>query len=133
MPAEAALQLPGWQTIGIEVSGFVRLLGYELAGEFAPAATLTLDLYWQPLAHTYGDYTVFVHLLRTAESGMQVVASNDRKPCDNSHLTWNWQPRAIIHDTVQLHLPPDLSPAPYELTVGMYDTLTGERLAVQRR
>ena len=60
---------------------------------------------------------------------MQVLASNDRKPCDNSHLTWNWQPRAIIHDTVQLHLPPDLPPGPYELTVGMYDTLTGERLA----
>jgi hypothetical protein len=59
------------------------------------------------------------------------VAQADHRPLENLYPTTLWPPGETIRESSQLALPSDLSPADYELWVGLYLLETGERLPVQ--
>jgi hypothetical protein len=104
-----------------------------LAAEVTPAAgitsTIVLTLTWQTLAPLETDYTVFVHLL----AGETKVAQADSWPCGGECPTHEWQSGEIVVDVHEITLPARLQAGPYRVALGLYDGVTGERVAVAGR
>jgi hypothetical protein len=92
----------------------------------APGDKLTVTLVWQAHQATPTDLKVFVHLLGTDG---QMVTQQDNMPRLNTRPTSTWQPGEQIIDRYELTIPEGTPPQTAELLVGMYDPLTGERLA----
>ncbi|MCB0213692.1 MAG: hypothetical protein KDJ52_30400, partial [Anaerolineae bacterium] len=110
----------------------VKLLGVDpnlatacTAGPLADCA-MTLTFYWQPTALTDVDYTVFVHIRN--DSG-ETVAQNDRPPLAGAYPTALWDIGEIIRDEMTIPLTA-IAPGRYTIALGMYDPVTGARLAV---
>jgi hypothetical protein len=117
---ERAFDTPGSATrAGHDLGHQVALYGYELqAGE-----ATTLTLYWQSLAPTDHDYTVFVHIL---DASGRIVAQADAQPRDGAYPTSLWVPGEFIADPYTFSLPPGA----YTLNIGLYLSETGARLPV---
>ncbi len=111
-------------TLTVKLGETIALQGYDLR---LKAQTLQLKLYWESLAQTETDYTVFVHL---RDDAGKTVAQMDGPPLAGSYPTSLWDSGEIIPDTFTLNLPPGLERGTYRLVVGLYDPLTGARLAV---
>jgi 4-amino-4-deoxy-L-arabinose transferase-like glycosyltransferase len=114
--------------------GRVRLLGYGWAPEDAVQAgtALRVDLHWQAL-HTLGtNYTVFVHLVGgyNPATGGPLWAQDDSWPLGGGHPTTRWQPGQVVADRHVIEVPEGTPPGVYQVQVGLYDALTGERLSV---
>lgn len=102
----------------------LRLHGYNL--EIKPDV-LHLTLHWQALRQMAVDYKIFIHLHK-AESGA-LVAQADTMPRQWSYPTSWWTAREVVFDTMTL--PVDSIPSgKYYLAIGVYDSLTGERLDI---
>ena len=103
----------------------VRLLGYDLTTRpMRTGEDLDLTLYWQCLAEMETSYTVFVHLLGI---NGQIIRQRDSVPVDGRLPTTAWVTGEIIVDRYEL--PIGELGGPHKLAVGMYNPLTGERLA----
>ncbi len=107
--------------------GVARLLGYSMAGDLEPGGEIHLTLFWQALAETDQDYTVFVHLV--GEKG-HVWGQGDSPPADGFYLTTEWEEGEIIRDQHRLAILPEAPVGEYQLDVGIYLVSTGERLPV---
>jgi hypothetical protein len=112
------------------LGGVVSLVGYDVApqqvSESATPAPLEVTFYWQALATMNDDYTVFVHIKN--EAG-EVVAQKDGPPAGGIYPTSLWDIGETIEDETVVPLD-RLEPGSYELVVGLYDPVTGERLTV---
>lgn len=104
----------------------ISLLSYQLAGD---QESLTLN--WQANAAIEIDYTVFIQAWSTAgvaQVGLGTYAAGfDGPPRQGDYPTSLWRPGDIVVDTHPL----DLSRLPdglYELIVGLYHPVNGERL-----
>jgi len=87
----------------LEFGSLARLLGYEVTPTAVePGDTVKVTLYWQTLARTDQNYTVFVHLL--SEVGT-MVAQRDTYPGLGSYPTTVWEPGLVFADTYRLHIP----------------------------
>jgi hypothetical protein len=109
----------------------VTLLGYDMKLE---PKTLHLTLYWRSEARLPADYTTFVHVRdsagqATGQSGT-IVAQMDRPPADGAYPTSLWDPGEVIRDSIQIPIPAQVPAGEYEIVVGLYDFVTGQRLAV---
>jgi hypothetical protein len=105
--------------------GKIALVGYEVDRRKAePGEAIHLTLYWQGLANTEDNYTVFVHLLREED---QIWARVDRQP--QAH-TSTWSKGQTVVDEYELVTPPDAPPDVYEIEVGLYLPETGDRLDI---
>ncbi|HEX7589238.1 MAG TPA: hypothetical protein VF478_13060, partial [Anaerolineae bacterium] len=82
----------------------------------AASRTVHLTLYWQGLAKTETDYTVFVHLL---DSGGNVVAQKDAPPLDGTYPTSIWDAQEIVKEPYDLVIPAGAR-GPFSLEIGMY-------------
>ncbi|RLC98366.1 MAG: hypothetical protein DRI77_05175 [Chloroflexi bacterium] len=107
----------------------MRLLGYDLPTEAVePGGQVEVTLYWESLAPTDRDHTVFVHLLG---EGDLPVAQRDTFP-GLGLLSTTWlEPGYTWADRYVIQLPetayaPDLA----QIEVGLYDGASGERLPV---
>jgi len=124
--AKSALWLVQNKTDLVFGSAF-RLRGYGIQ----PAndgSMLTLKLYWQATGKPDFDYSAFVHLID--ELG-QIVAQKDHAPGEGlGYPPTSWNVEDIIADEHMLQIPPQLSPGPYRIRVGMYNWKTGEQLPV---
>lgn len=117
----------------VVIGDAARYLGMDVGGlEFWPGRRLYLHLYWDPLKPTETDYSIFVHLV-CPESGL--VATWDG-PIAQSDLGWYstrvWEPGEHISDERIISLP-DGAPTEgegCEMTIGIYDSLTNERLPI---
>src|SRR5262249_53190985 len=77
------------QTVGAELGGRAKLLGYDIDASNARAGgTIRLTLYWQALDRIDRSYKVFNHL----EAGGKVVAQRDSEPADGAIKTTVWKP-----------------------------------------
>ncbi len=109
----------------------LALLGYDVeaaAGE--SGGEITLRLHWQALQRMENSYKIFVHVF-DVQSGEQ-VAGYDSVPLGWAYPTVFWEQGEYVTDVAVLPLPQplvELEPGAYELYVGVYDELTGERLA----
>ncbi|MCL5026706.1 MAG: hypothetical protein M1531_09485, partial [Chloroflexi bacterium] len=106
----------------------VRLSGYSLSDERAsPGGTLGLTLYWTPLNDIGEGYSMFVHVV---DAGGKLVAQRDSVPCDGKCPTTSWVPGDTIEDHYEISLPKELPPGQYQIVVGLYLPVSGQRLPV---
>lgn len=96
-------------------------------GPLKAGDTLMMNVTWQPLQRFDNDLKVFVHLV---DANDNVLAQFDGQPLEGTHPTSQWIPGEIIDDTYPLLVPPDATPGPYRVFIGLYDEATLERLPV---
>lgn len=105
----------------------IQLLGFDQAQRREnEAAVLDVALYWRAGANPNRDYTVFVQLLDSAGA---LAVGWDNPPCRATCPTTTWQAGEWLRDEYTLTLA-DLTPGLYRLQAGLYDPVTGQRLAV---
>lgn len=106
----------------------ITLLGYTLSGPpLSPGRPLCVTLYWQAASVLPVPYTVFVHFVD--ETGY-VHAQRDGQPTFGFYPMTAWAPGEIIGDMHCFPLPAGLAAGEYGLNIGLYDSLSGERLPV---
>ncbi|MFN3333011.1 MAG: hypothetical protein ACK47M_10910, partial [Caldilinea sp.] len=110
-----------------DTNGWIRLRGYALTPTAEPGGHILLTLLWQSLQAVDKDYQVFVHLLD--DQGAKLL-QRDGQPVAWMRPTSTWQPGEEITDRYGLLLPATLAAGRYSLAVGLYDPVTGQRLAV---
>jgi len=105
----------------------MRLLGYDLEAETTkPGGQVVITLFWEAIAPTEQDHTVFVHLLDEHEL---VIAQRDTFPgLGLLSTTWlnpgyRWADRYVIPVPSTAYAPNQA-----ELEVGLFNTKTGARL-----
>ncbi len=117
----------------VQLENGVDLLGFRVhspAGDsplfVQPGQTLALSLYWQAGGPTETPYTVFTHLL--GPDG-QVYGQWDNPPVAGTYPTTEWQPGEKVVDQYRIQVAGDAPPGEYRLVVGMYDPVSGARVA----
>jgi 4-amino-4-deoxy-L-arabinose transferase-like glycosyltransferase len=109
-----------------DFSGEIALRGYELKPPVvSPNGTVDLTLYWQGERAPARNYTVFTHLL---DSANHVVAQVDSPPVHGTAPTLGWVAGQVVRDDYQLKLPAEVPGTDLVLEVGLYDAATGQRL-----
>jgi mannosyltransferase len=91
------------------------------------AATLTVTLYWRGLRPVETTYQVFVHLL---DASGNILAQHDGVPAGGGWPTTAWPPGSLVTDVHSLIVPAGSPPGPYRLAVGLYEPVSGQRLAM---
>jgi hypothetical protein len=106
----------------------VAFLGYDLEQtEIAPGETLHLVLYWRALSTMDTSYTVFTHLL---DSANQIRGQQDNPPMNGTYPTTLWAPGEVVADAYALQVDADAQPGTHAIEVGLYVVETGQRLPV---
>jgi 4-amino-4-deoxy-L-arabinose transferase-like glycosyltransferase len=107
----------------------MRLLGYDLTTEATqPGGAVEVTLYWEALAPTQQDYTVFVHLLGQHDL---LIAQRDTLPgLGLLSTTWlepgyRWADRYVVPIPETAYAPDEA-----QVAVGLYNATTGVRRQV---
>ena len=98
-----------------------------------PGQAICIVLNWQSAGNLQTDYTVFVHLIGPTNpaTGNPLWAQADSMPVEALRPTTSWQPGEVIQDMHVLFIPDDAPQAIYQLNIGLYEAVTGQRLPVQ--
>jgi 4-amino-4-deoxy-L-arabinose transferase-like glycosyltransferase len=115
------------------LEGGIEFQGYTLEGsQTQPGQPIHLNLFWHATTKVKQDYMVFVHLVD--EEG-RLWGQWDGPPCNGSYLTSIWEKDELIIDRYpyNLSLRPEAPPGRYQIKVGLYSLITGERLKVLDR
>jgi hypothetical protein len=110
-------------------AGTISLNGYDLAIERDPSDhinRMNVGLHWQALEIPTQAYTIFVHLY---DKTGRLVAQHDGPPRDGAYPTTAWDRGETVLDQHKVNLDPTILPGTYDLKVGLYLPLTGDRLA----
>jgi hypothetical protein len=95
--------------------------------------TVHLTLEWQALALPEDSYTVFVHLIDTADHPLVTL---DYTPLGGSTPTYLWIPKWLpgqrMLDPYQLHIREDIPPGNYYIEVGLYEMTSHRRLHISQ-
>ncbi len=113
--------------------GDVTQLACAVVVPFGPTAdpgeTLGVLLTWLPQAQTETNLTGFVHLTGAPRpDGSPLWAQDDHPPQRGYTSTTTWRLDQPLLDAYTLALPPDLPPGTYQLSAGLYNPATAERL-----
>ncbi|RLT44584.1 MAG: hypothetical protein DWI57_03115 [Chloroflexi bacterium] len=104
-----------------KVGDGIRLLGYDLLPAAPrPGDTLYVQIHWAVDRAPAEDWTVYIHLLSSAQNSTAPIAGKDSPPGNGSLPTRRWQAGWLILDEYQLSLPSDLADGEYTLLVGLY-------------
>jgi hypothetical protein len=90
-----------------------------------PTGRLVIRPYWTSDGRVERSYKAFWHLL---SSDRALLAQRDDLPLGGSRPTPTWQRGEVIEDRYTIDLGWDAEPGWYELSMGMYDAETMERL-----
>jgi hypothetical protein len=132
------VQSPATTPLNIPFQGGLVLVDFAVWDDgltAEPGDTLKLRLTWQaavsdppPQDIPTGGITAFAQLLDQATPA-QTMAQNDRLLVDLQNLAQSpLGPDQTIQQGYGLQLPDDLAPGSYPLIVGLYDSITGQRL-----
>jgi hypothetical protein len=130
--------------IGAQFGEYVVLEGYDLGLAYGkPGDGTFLTLHFRALKPTPVEYSLFIHLWDAKRQ--RLIAQWSGQPMDSAYFVWYqvpgehidvaypttlWQPGEMILDDRRLTLPEDVPPGDYELRVGLYDPISGERLPI---
>jgi len=134
MPAKRANTATIPHPLDVRFGEHIRLLGYDLAQTVVePGGRVELVLYWQTGATISIRYKVFTHLL--GEQYNQTTnnflwGQQDNEPLNGQMPTTTWTPGTIIADPYSIPVAADAPPGPYQIEVGLYGLVDGERLPV---
>lgn len=122
--AELAQRAPLEASIG----NVAQVLGYRLDQTSVRAGeTLSVTVYWLPLANTDRPYTVFVHLYDPAAGSL---GQTDGYPGQGTYLTTVWIHGQPFADTYQVPVQAGARAGEALFILGLYDLQTGQRLPV---
>lgn len=127
-PIERSTVLPAMSTrVNARLGDQVELLGYDLNAPqpLQPNDTLTLTLYWRALKTIDTSYTVFAHLI---DSANKIFGQSDSIPVQAARPTTSWAPGEVLIDTHRFQVAPQAVPGLYQIRVGLYDAVTLKRL-----
>jgi hypothetical protein len=111
---------PGARPVQLDMEGLARLIGYEVSHEtLSPGDSLTVTLYWQPLARITGELVSYVHLTDLAAN---LLGETSGIPADGQAPTHTWQLGQTVVDRHALTVNAT-APAPLVLNVeaGLFD------------
>ena len=112
--------------MGVRLGEHVQLKRVRLSARtLAPGETLTVVPIWESDGQMEKDYRVFCHVLSTDG---ELAAQRDDPPVYGFRPTTTWRAGEIVEDSYDILLGTDLPPGEYELSLGMYDMETMERL-----
>jgi len=113
---------------GVRLGDEIELIAYRLSEDVVESGrVLRLTLYWQALGQIDQDYTVFTHLIGSSN---RIWAQHDSQPQGGQHPTLHWVEGEVVIDEHELILADDVPPGEYQIEVGMYDWVSGQRLVV---
>ncbi|MFN8596979.1 MAG: glycosyltransferase family 39 protein [Anaerolineae bacterium] len=121
----AQLSLSHWATADWDST--IQLIGFDLPATARPGEVLNIQLALKDTASLNRLHKVFVHLRGSAD---QVVAQDDRAPCDDTLNEADWRPGDVLLQEFQLHIPSDLAPGSYPIAIGLYEAQSGARLPI---
>jgi hypothetical protein len=125
--APSADELRKARTVNAKFGSAFLLSAVSLSDQLRAGDSLTVSLYWQSVAKTDKDYTVFVHLL---DASGKVVAQIDSQPRGGAYPTSIWDAGEIIRDDYGLSLPKGLSDGEYKIEIGAYEYPSMTRLQI---
>ncbi len=106
----------------------IELLGYKLHDQTVKAReTFGLTLYWRNLNLLDANYTVFVHAIAPDQT---IRGQWDSVPMAGLAPTSGWLPNEIVIDHYEVPMDRKAPAWKYDIFVGMYDPLTGQRLPI---
>ena len=111
----------------VDFGHHIQLLGFDLLrSEVRAGDTLPLTLYWRATAPVPENYQVFAHLTRPATHLWG--QSDNLNPGD--FPTRRWPLDKYVWDDHRLGVLPGTPPGDYQLTVGLYNLVSGARVPV---
>lgn len=126
-PPAALDALPASATPTDYTFGEIKLAGIEIApGRYTSGEIIPLTLYWQPLAASPVDYSMYVHLINV-ESG-EVIAKIDSFPALGRLQTTHWQAGGIYPDVLYLPVGDWRDDFPLSINVGWWHRPTEQYL-----
>jgi hypothetical protein len=123
---------PADHLLAVNFADQIRLVGADTLPQVIqlPATgetALEAVLYWRALQNLETHYAVFLHL--DAPNGQTFATIDETNP---EHIPSRvWPPGLYLRNPLQLDLPSDLPPIRYDLTTGVYNPHTGERLPIE--
>ncbi len=131
--------------LSVQIGDFAWLAGYDLGRvDNVPGQPVFLTFWWQALKPADLDYSVYIHLWDPREQ--KVVGFFGGEPVSGAWSLWSgvpgahfnvpyhtrlWQAGETIKDEWKLIIP-DAPAGVYELRMGLYDPVSGNRLPVMR-
>jgi hypothetical protein len=101
--------------------------GIALDGDLRPTIPLSITIFWKVMGDISQPYTMFVHLV---DANGQIVAQRDQPPLGGFIPMDKWHPMSSMIDNVIVVPPDTLAAGRYELRVGLYNPIDGERLKI---
>jgi hypothetical protein len=134
-PVEAAALPASAVPIDMQYGPGIKLLGVDLPDQvvWEPGDGIPLTLYWQALQPIPERYKVFVHLVGTEynpDTNNLVWGQQDQEPRNGAEPTTSWRTGALIADDYLVPVWEDAPPGAYQLQVGVYLPINGQRLPV---
>ena len=121
----------GWQVTAppVRLGGNLAFLGYvqTFGSTYRPGDVLSVPEYWRVDGEVPPALTLFTHV--QADMGAVPVAQNDSISVRPETLL----PRDVFIHVSYVQLPPTIPDGDYFLSIGGYDTATGDRLPVYDR
>lgn len=116
----------------IHFSQGIQLIGYDISATIAsPGENLELRFYWHADMPPPADYSLFIHLTKLGEQVPLTQADGAPARPERLTVTWDDPDETIIGQRFTLALPEALEPGTYELQIGLYDYITGQRLTIE--
>jgi hypothetical protein len=122
--ALAAPKSPTLTPIDVNLGGKIGLEGYAFARQ---GETVDVRLLWLARQPMEESYKVFIHVLN--DQG-KLLAQTDSRPQSYAGNTNRWIPGQVTYDRFVVQLPVDVPPGHYQVRVGLYNEVDGQRLPV---
>ena len=110
----------------------VALLGYDACPEVLPGGELLLRVFWRPLAASPLALKSFVHVYGPGAGSADETlwTQDDQYPQDGRLNATTWDEAGAFRDVYQLPAA-SMIPGLYEIRIGWYEPLGGERLLME--
>lgn len=132
--------------LGVSFGNIAYLHGWDLNNlTFSAGQPIHIILWWEALRPAEIEYSVFIHLWDA--TNQRLVMSFGGQPNEGAWQVWYgvpgehfsqpyptrlWQTGEIVKDEWRVPVPEDVPSGEYELRVGLYDPISGERLPITR-
>jgi hypothetical protein len=112
----------------IQFDQSIALVDFEIANPTVSRGDpIFLILYWKSTRKIDKDYTVFVHLV---DPHGKMIAGVDSPPRQGNAPTSHWRANELIPDSAVFPIDTSVPSGEYQITVGLYDPATMQRLSV---
>jgi hypothetical protein len=126
-PARRFIFTPAQVTRNAVFGGGLVLLGGEVAYD-AVAREVGINLHWHNKVDAQPDDVVLVHIVNQDTGEVVVVA--DKEPIYGTYPFGVWQKDEVVTDPHWVELPDAIPPGTYQVRIGVYDRISGERRAI---